>query len=174
MTPTQPKAAKPLLRLIAMWSAAAAVVGALVVGYVTYSGLEDKGMRADPNDAAQLALGRQIYAFECASCHGDRLQGQPNWRQRRASSGRLPAPPHDETGHTWHHSDELLFTMTKRGPAALIPAGYQTDMPAYASKLDDREIWAVLAFIKSRWPKVIRDRQDAITRRDRQRQRRSR
>ena len=173
MNSTQPKAAKPLLRSIAIWSVAAAVVGALVVGYVTYSGLEDKGMRADTNDAAQLALGRKIYDRECASCHGDKLQGQPNWRQRRAN-GRLPAPPHDETGHTWHHSDRLLFTMTKQGIEALALAGYKTDMPAYASKLDDREIWAVLAFIKSRWPKEIRDRQDEITRRDRERQRRSR
>jgi mono/diheme cytochrome c family protein len=29
-------------------------------------------------------------------------------------------------------------------------------MPAFGDRLGDREIWAVLAFIKSRWPAEIR------------------
>ena len=35
----------------------------------------------------------------CASCHGDNLQGQPNWQQANAD-GSYPAPPHDASGHT--------------------------------------------------------------------------
>lgn len=98
-----------------------------------------------------------MYAQHCASCHGVNLEGQPNWRQRRAD-GRLPAPPHDESGHTWHHADRLLFAITKQGlvpPHA--PAGYASDMPAFAGRLSDDEIWAVLAFLKSRWtsPEVL-------------------
>ncbi|MGE3376498.1 MAG: cytochrome c [Vicinamibacteria bacterium] len=107
--------------------------------------------RADAGDRARVALGERIYAQQCASCHGARLEGQPNWRSRQPN-GRLPAPPHDESGHTWHHPDRLLFAITKEGlvpPHA--PAGYESDMPAFAGKLSDDEIWAVLAFIKSRW-----------------------
>ena len=64
--------------------------------------------------------------------------------------------------------------MTKLGPAALAGTRYRSDMPAYAGKISDHEIWAVLAFIKSRWPKGIRERQDAITRRAQQTQRQGR
>jgi len=107
--------------------------------------------RADPRDAAKVARGAKVYAEHCASCHGAKLEGQPNW-QRRLANGRLPAPPHDESGHTWHHPDSVLFVITKRGlvpPYA--PADYQSDMPAFASKLSDHDIWAALAFIKSHW-----------------------
>jgi mono/diheme cytochrome c family protein len=113
------------------------------------SGFEDS--RADPGDAGRVALGERVYAQHCASCHGARLEGQPNWRSR-LPNGRLPAPPHDATGHTWHHADALLFAITKQGivpPYA--PTGYESDMPAFGRTLSDDEIWAVLAFIKSRW-----------------------
>jgi len=107
--------------------------------------------RASPRDAAKVALGAQVYGQHCAACHGARLEGQPNWRTR-LPNGRLPAPPHDESGHTWHHPDGVLFGITKRGlvpPYA--PTEYQSDMPAFGGKLSDEEIWAALAYIKSRW-----------------------
>jgi mono/diheme cytochrome c family protein len=107
--------------------------------------------RADPGNAARVALGERVYAQHCAACHGAKLEGQPDWRKRLAN-GRLPAPPHDETGHTWHHADRVLFGITRNGlvpPNA--PPNYESDMPAFAGKLSDDEIWAVLAYIKSRW-----------------------
>jgi len=150
------KALMPTRRSLIVWAAA--------LGYGIFAGQKDAGLTANPDDAAQVAQGRQVYASQCASCHGGRLPGQPNWRQRQPN-GRLPAPPHDETGHTWHHPDDLLFALTKEGPAALTRSAYQSDMPAFAGKLSDQDIWAVLAFIKSRWPKGVRERQAAITHR---------
>jgi hypothetical protein len=76
-------------------------------------------------------------------------------------NGRLPAPPHDATGHTWHHSDRQLFAMTKNGTAGMMP-GYQTDMPAYKDVLSDVDIWAVLSYIESTWPADIRERQQRL------------
>ena len=109
------------------------------------------GSRADPRDAAKVALGAKVYAANCAVCHGARLEGQPNWRER-LPNGRLPAPPHDEKGHTWHHTDEVLFGITKHGVTPnYAPPGYQSDMPAFGDKLSDDEIWAVLSFIESHW-----------------------
>jgi S-disulfanyl-L-cysteine oxidoreductase SoxD len=103
------------------------------------------------SDGAQAADGAQLYALHCASCHGANLEGQPNWRQR-LPNGRMPAPPHDESGHTWHHPDKVLFGITKHGLAPpFAPAGYETDMPAFGGKLRDAEIRAVLAFIASHW-----------------------
>ena len=98
-----------------------------------------------------LRLGASVYAQQCAACHGARLEGQASWRQR-LPNGRMPAPPHDESGHTWHHPPQVLFGITKFGlvpPYA--PPGYESDMPAFAGKLSDAEIRAVLAFIESHW-----------------------
>ena len=104
-----------------------------------------------PGAPPDLALGKQLYTLHCASCHGLKLEGDPNWRQR-LPNGRMPAPPHDESGHTWHHPDEVLFGITKHGlvpPYA--PPNYPSDMPAFAGTLSDAEIRAVLAFIARHW-----------------------
>ncbi|MGF1593239.1 MAG: c-type cytochrome [Kiloniellaceae bacterium] len=113
----------------------------------------------DAEDPAKVALGARVYAEHCASCHGADLEGEADWRQRRPD-GRLPAPPHDASGHTWHHPGDQLFALTKHGPAALVGGGYQSDMPGYEGILTDDEIWAVLSYIKSRWPAEIRARHD--------------
>lgn len=118
--------------------------------------------QADPDDTTQVALGRQVYEAHCASCHGARLEGQQNWRQR-LPNGRLPAPPHDASGHTWHHPDRVLFDITKHGVAAHAPKGYESDMPGFGDRLSDAEIWAVLAYIKSQWPSEVRMRQADIS-----------
>ena len=123
-------------------------------------------LRAEPNNAEQVALGQTMYARHCASCHGANLEGQPNWRQR-LPTGNYPAPPHDETGHTWHHPDRYLFETTKYGWQRFAPPGYQSTMQAFEDVLGDAEIWAVVAFIKSRWPASIRAQQERENLRDR-------
>lgn len=107
---------------------------------------------SEPQPSPQtLALGEKLYAQHCASCHGGSLEGQPNWRSR-LPNGRMPAPPHDESGHTWHHPDEVLFGITKHGVVPpYAPPGYQSDMPGFGGKLTDEEIRAVLAYIASHW-----------------------
>ena len=78
----------------------------------------------------------------------------------------MPAPPHDASGHTWHHPDSVLFGITKHGlvPGKYAPPSYQSDMPAFAGTLSDEEIWAVLALFKSTWPQEIRKAQHEMTR----------
>ena len=115
-----------------------------------------------PDDARTLALGRRVYEARCAACHGTKLEGQPKWRVPGAD-GRLPAPPHDASGHTWHHPDETLFRITKFGVAKVANIqDYATSMPTYEGVLSDEEIVAVLSWIKSRWPADIRARHDLI------------
>lgn len=106
---------------------------------------------------AVVSQGAVIYQQYCAVCHGKNLEGQGNWRQRD-QSGRLPAPPHDETGHTWHHPDQMLFTILKDGITSLIDdPNYATNMPVYGDILSDQEIVAVLSYIESTWPESIRN-----------------
>lgn len=110
---------------------------------------------ADHNwDHRDIVAGQSLYADNCASCHGANLEGQPNWQSPNAD-GVLPAPPHDGTGHTWHHDDALLFAYTKFGGAAALDAmgvtGFNSGMPAFNETLGDDEIWDILAYIRSTW-----------------------
>nr|WP_306264128.1 cytochrome c [Pararhizobium sp. IMCC3301] len=125
------------------------------------AGAEGVTFLGEPVSVAEIANGQRLYAESCASCHGTNLEGQSNWK-RRLDNGRMPAPPHDETGHTWHHADGGLFTVTKLGVSAVVP-DYESDMPAFEGVLADEEIRAVLAFIKSRWPEQQRAIQTDIT-----------
>lgn len=115
-----------------------------------------------PDDPQVTALGASIYQARCAACHGAHLEGQSNWRLRDAA-GRLPAPPHDASGHTWHHPDAVLFAITKSGVAkAANLEGYDSAMPAFGGVLTDAEIVAVLSWIKAQWPRQIRKQQDEV------------
>ena len=110
-------------------------------------------------EVAPAQDGSALYKKHCVSCHGPDLEGQPNWMERN-EDGRLPAPPHDETGHTWHHSDRQLLMITRDGLAAIVP-GYETDMPTFGDYLTNDEILAVLSYIKSHWPESARAYQQA-------------
>jgi len=121
-------------------------------------------LKADPADKIQVQRGQLIYRRFCSLCHGANLQGQPNWNKRKPD-GKLPAPPHDATGHTWHHPDDVLFGTIKHGMVPpYAPDKYESDMPAWGTTLDDKDIWAVLAYIKSRWPEDKRKIQSEINR----------
>lgn len=114
--------------------------------------------RTDPDDPARVAEGGAIYTGLCARCHGDDLEGQPNWEVKKAD-GTYPAPPQDETGHTWEHSDRELFDYIRWGGQARAPKGFKSGMPAYSEKLTTEEIWSILAYVKSHWPAETRRRQ---------------
>lgn len=136
------------------------VVGLAVGAYALWSQREQP-IHADSADLRLVGIGRDVYARQCASCHGAGLEGQPEWQTPLATGGR-PAPPHDPSGHTWHHPDRILFDLTKFGGQPYSPADYQSNMPAFGGILTDREIVAVLAYIKSTWPREIQARQERV------------
>ncbi|MXQ08375.1 c-type cytochrome [Alphaproteobacteria bacterium GH1-50] len=111
--------------------------------------------------AETVAMGAEIYAENCASCHGAALEGEENWRERDAD-GYLPAPPHDASGHTWHHPTEQLFEITKYGTETVVGGGYRSNMAGFGDILTDDEIRAVLAYIKSTWPDRIIERHNEL------------
>lgn len=112
-------------------------------------------------DSTALARGEALYGEYCAACHSADLSGEANWRVRDAE-GYLPAPPHDPSGHTWHHPDEQLFALTKFGTEALVGDGYKSRMTGFGDILSDDDILAVLAYIKSTWPQPVIDRHNQI------------
>ena len=148
----KPRPANSNTRLmVALIGVLSVAVGILLVMSITR---RLNAPKADPNNVSLVAQGQQVYAAQCASCHGVNLEGQPNWKDDLATGGK-PAPPHDATGHTWHHADEPLFGIIKNGGQAYSPASYKNNMPAFGSKLSDDEIWATMAYIKSRWSAEI-------------------
>lgn len=139
-------------------------VAALMIGIVIIAMF---GGRKTPTSTAttgtaQIAEGKQLYATYCAGCHGANLQGQPGWQQPLPNGSYL-APPHDASGHTWHHPDEQLFAITKNGGQAYAPAGRLNTMPAFGGQMSDAQINAVLAYIKSTWPPDIQAQQAQLS-----------
>ena len=113
---------------------------------------------------ADIGSGEALYGQHCAACHGAKLEGQPDW-QSPGPDGVLPAPPHDESGHTWHHDSQLLFDYTKfGGQAALAARGvedFPSGMPGFGDTLTDAEIRDILGFIRSTWPARVQAFQQA-------------
>lgn len=117
---------------------------------------------ATAQPSPDIERGAAVYAETCASCHGESLEGQPDWRSM-LPSGRMPAPPHDATGHTWHHGDAILFRIVREGVAAIVGGKYESDMPGFAGVLSDDEIRDALGYIKSAWPERERAYQAEVS-----------
>ncbi|HEY7804717.1 MAG TPA: cytochrome c [Orrella sp.] len=155
-----------------LWVAAVtvfAVIASVLIVAFLWPWQANKSTQPHPNWIApaqgEIKLqGKQLYAMYCASCHGAELEGQSNWRARMAN-GRLPAPPHDINGHTWHHPDWQLVEMTKIGFVGGVnaPPGYESDMPAFKDVLTDEQIRFILAYIKTSWPESALAAQKEIT-----------
>ncbi len=135
----------------------AALFGATLYAFSNVLAETDRVVLRD-NDPAIVALGANVYEANCASCHGADLEGQANWRSP-GEDGRLLAPPHDETGHTWHHDSDTLFQLTKYGVSALInDPDYASNMPIYDGVLSDEEIIALISYTRSTGSEEIRAR----------------
>ncbi len=115
-------------------------------------------------DAAQIALGQEIYSANCASCHGVNLEGEANWKAQN-EDGSFRSPPHSADGHTWHHPDSNLLEAITLGGARFAGQniGGTSTMPAFGQLLTDEEITAVLTYIKSTWPDDVRQMQWEVT-----------
>ncbi len=141
-----------------------AVGGALMLGagasFAAFAWTRPRAAIWAIDDPAEVALGRRVYAGNCASCHGDRLQGQARW-WKPGPDGMLPAPPHDASGHTWQHSDAELHELVAHSVYKFTAPGYRSAMPAFAGRLSAREIAASIAYIKSTWPPGVRAYQAA-------------
>ncbi len=99
---------------------------------------------------AEVAQGRQIYEQTCAACHGWQGEGATDWKQPDIK-GEMPAPPHNEAGHTWRHSDAMLFKMIEKGWRHPFNKTDRLTMPAFGENLTDQEIHAVIEYLKTLW-----------------------
>lgn len=144
-----------------IWTAVAIAAFAGAGFYLAIGQAGAETLTLPHDDPAEVARGEALYQTHCASCHGADLAGEPDWRSRDAD-GYLPAPPHDTTGHTWHHPNGLLFEITKYGTEAVIGGDYKSRMMGFGTILSDDEILATLGYIKSTWPRRIVEMHDEM------------
>lgn len=102
--------------------------------------------------ADKVAKGEVLYARYCAECHGTDLKGSPTWKEPLAD-GSLPPPPHDDSGHTWHHPDRQLIEIIQNGG----DPNYNSKMPAFGDRLSEDEVVSILEFLKSKWSVEARE-----------------
>lgn len=103
-------------------------------------------------DPQRVSQGEVLYGLHCAECHGDNLEGAANW-QTTLPDGSFPPPPHDDSGHTWHHPDDYLIEIITRGSTEV----YGGTMPGFGEKLTETEIEMILDYIKSTWDTEARE-----------------
>jgi mono/diheme cytochrome c family protein len=116
-------------------------------------------------DLGQVSRGREVFVQHCASCHGSDAQGAADWQQPDAR-GDLPAPPHDDTGHTWRHSDAQLSEIIRGGLRDQFNKTPELTMPPFQTdQLSDQEIGDVVAYFKSLWFSEHRQFQEEQNRR---------
>ena len=103
--------------------------------------------------AENPTTGGNLFAANCAVCHGVGGEGQPNWHIRK-ENGTLPPPPLNGDGHTWHHADGLLYRIVSQGGKIYESPdnpSFKSAMPAFGDRLSHEEIVAVLTYIKGMW-----------------------
>ncbi|RII82835.1 cytochrome c [Neopusillimonas maritima] len=131
-------------------------VGALAVLFVPVVAIASGEQPDSAGALDEIQQGRQVYEQSCAVCHGWQGEGAAVWQQPD-EKGEMPAPPHDETGHTWRHSDAMLFKMIAKGWRHPFNETDRLTMPAFEDELTDREIRAVIEYLKTLWTNEQRD-----------------
>lgn len=109
---------------------------------------------------AALERGGELYQANCASCHGADLAGAADWKKPNDDGSYRP-PPHDSSGHTWHHPDRVLIEIIRDGSD--FP---QSRMPAFGDRLTTEDIEAILEFIKTSWGPQEKAYQNQVTKQD--------
>jgi mono/diheme cytochrome c family protein len=127
---------------------------AITAAFLIWQSRQTPRLVADSGSPGTVAAGRAVYAARCAACHGDRLQGQPGWRDELRAE-HPPPPALDADGFAWHNPDRALVGIIRHGIVA-------RGMPAFAGQVSDDDIWAVVAFMKSTWPEETRQHHDSL------------
>jgi mono/diheme cytochrome c family protein len=134
------------------WFFVALWLALIVVGHAM---AED---HSSSRDTPQLEDGKKVYRQYCASCHGIQGEGMPNWEEQNAL-GELPAPPHGPEGHTWKHSDAMLYRIVAEGWRDPWNKTDRLTMPAYQEILAPSEIRDVVDYLKTLWTQEQRHHQ---------------
>ena len=144
--------------MLSLWWSAGAGLLLLSLATLVQIGASD-GDTGSVDATASEVDGQAIYLQYCAGCHGVQGEGMPDWEKPNAR-GELPAPPHGPEGHTWKHSDEMLFRIVHDGWRDPFNTTEHLTMPPFGKMLTDAEIKAVIDYIKMFWTEEQRTFQE--------------
>ncbi|MBI2358788.1 MAG: cytochrome c [Deltaproteobacteria bacterium] len=86
--------------------------------------------------------GEDLYIEKCVLCHGSQGQGW-DWTKKVASP---PVPVPDLAKIAPQRSDQFLFDVVTGGGEAV---GKTRFMPPFGFQLSDREVWDLVAYVRS-------------------------
>lgn len=129
---------------------ARAALGAAILLLGAAAGSHAADSALPPLDPGVIKAGRAVYQQYCASCHGPKGEGASGWQQPDAR-GELPAPPHNAEGHTWKHSDAMLYRIVMRGWRDPFNKTEQLTMPGFTNMLSPHDARAVITYLKTLW-----------------------
>jgi copper transport protein len=120
------------------WSVGALLLGLIVFGYNSTDRTPTTAIANPlPNDTATLAQGQQLFAQNCAICHGAYGKGDGPY------AANLNPRPVDLTGsHLTTHTDGDLYWWVSHGIAG-------TGMPSFSGTLTDQDIWSIIRYVRS-------------------------
>ena len=148
-----PNAERSVRRFLALL----ALTAGLALSAVGCSQSESGGASGISASGTTQTSGAQIFAARCAVCHGAQGQGAANWKIRD-EDGRLPPPPLNGDGHTWHHADGVLYRIVRDGGADFgASGGSGSNMPSFGETLGREQIVEVLEYIKTLWADKTQD-----------------
>jgi mono/diheme cytochrome c family protein len=104
---------------------------------------------------SDLSETKLLYEKNCSNCHGAYMQGAKNWMSEKDEDGANLPPPLNGTGHTWHHSEDLLFNIIKYG-GYYHDEKYDGKMLGFENNLSDDEIYSIINYIYNSWPNEIK------------------
>lgn len=126
-------------------------VGAYLIG-------SSSGAPANYSDPALISRGAELFALNCATCHGTAAIGENAAAVKGGSKpgGGYWAPALNGTAHAWHHPPDGLFQVIKEGSPAR-----DSSMRGWKGSMSDREIHGVIAYMQSLWPEALRKKYHA-------------
>ncbi len=136
-------------------------VGTVNAGLSSGSQAPAVGSSPPELDAGKVGAGKGLYSRFCASCHGEDLAGDPDWKVPNKDGSYRP-PPQDSSGHTWHHGDDLLVEIILEGSDSP-----KSRMPRFEGRLTEADVLTILEFFKSTWGPQERAVQWEVTLRER-------
>jgi len=140
-------------------ASAIVIGGSITIGWIYWDQWSNESATAaDHGNAAQVALGHSLYDQHCAFCHGQDLAGKPGWDGDYPTGGRPPLPL-DGSAAIARLTDRDLFDVSKFSGQPFSPPSYKNDMPGFEGRLANADLWAIIAFMKSRWPEEAREQQ---------------
>jgi len=119
------------------------LIKAIILFAIATPGLAETGKAPNPE---AVERGLALFESNCQQCHQLGGVGEhvpPGLRH----PDFIPAIPLNEDSHAWHHGDEQLVQIIRRG---------NTRMPAFDKVLSEPQLRDLVAYMKSLWsPRIL-------------------